>query len=112
MIGIGINLEINKDGFPDSIANKAGYANYNGGKLDLASDIAQNIGEYIKSNTEAIIEEYTKNMAWLGKEVEVTDYADSNKKIEGIILGVNQDCFLKLQTQEGNVRLLSSGEII
>ena len=112
VIGIGINLKMHKDGFPNDIANKAGYADYDGDKLTLASDITKNICEYLSKTQDEIISEYTDNMAWIGEKVTVTDYADSNKQIEGVILGVNSDCYLKIRTEDGCERLLFSGEIL
>lgn len=112
VVGIGINLTEPENDFPEDIKHRAGCANYNGDKLILASDIAIRLGALVKSNPTEIVNQYEKNMLWIGENVTVTDYADNNRKITGKIIGVNEDCYLKIVTEDGTERLLSSGEII
>lgn len=112
VVGIGINLTKPENDFPEEIKYRAGCADFNGDKLILASDIVKRLGAFVKSNPTDIVCEYEKNMAWIGESVTVTDYADNNRKITGKIIGVNEDCFLKIILADGTERLLSSGEII
>ncbi len=112
VVGIGINLTEPENDFPAEIKHKAGYANFSGDKLVLASDITIRLGELVKKKPNDIVAEYEKNMVWIGENVTVTDYADNNRKITGKIIGVNDDCFLKIKLDDGTERLLSSGEII
>ncbi len=112
VVGIGINLTEPENDFPEEIKHKAGCAYYNGDKLILASDIVKRLGALVKTNPTDLVTKYEKNMAWIGESVTVTDYADNNRKITGKIIGVNEDCFLKIILADGTERLLSSGEII
>ena len=112
VVGIGINLNKPENDFPEEIKHRAGYADFNGDKLTLAADIATRLGALVKSNPSDIVTQYEKNMAWIGEKVTLTDYADNNRKITGKIIGVNEDCFLKITLADGTERLLSSGEII
>ena len=112
VVGIGINLTRPENDFPEEIKHRAGYAGFYGDKLILASEIAKRLGELVKLKPTDIVSEYEKNMAWIGESVTVTDYADNNRKITGKIIGVNEDCFLKIILANGTERLLSSGEII
>ncbi len=112
VIGIGINLTLPQGGFPEYIKDRAGCVGYKGDKVALAAKIARNIDKYIKGDKCEIVQEYEKNMAWIGNKATVTDYSNDNQKIEGTLMGVNQDCFLKIRLTDGNERLLSSGEII
>jgi BirA family biotin operon repressor/biotin-[acetyl-CoA-carboxylase] ligase len=112
VVGIGINLTQPENDFPEEIRHRAGCADFNGDKLILAADIATRLGGLVKATPTDIVCEYEKNMAWIGESVTVTDYADNNRKITGKIIGVNEDCYLKIVTEDGTERLLSSGEII
>ncbi|MBR5322793.1 MAG: biotin--[Clostridia bacterium] len=112
VVGIGINLTKPEKGFPEEIKDRAGYAGYSGDKLILASNIANRLGNLVKSNPTDIVTQYEKNMAWIGENVTVTDYADNNKKITGTIIGVNEDCFLEIILNDKTEKVLSSGEII
>lgn len=112
VVGIGINLTEPEGGFPDDIKNKAGCAGYTGEKHSLALSIVKKLDKYIKLQNSEVVAIYESNMAFLGERAVVTDYADGNKKICGTIIGVNNDCFLKIALDDGTERLLSSGEII
>lgn len=112
VVGIGINLLEPDGGFPEDIKNKAGAINYTGNKLELAEDIALRLDKYISSDSATVCGEYKTHLAFKDCLSTVTDYADNNQKIQGTILGVDDNCFLKIKTSDGNVRLISSGEII
>lgn len=112
VVGIGINLTEPEEGFPEDIKNKAGCAGYYGNKQTLAVDITKRIGALIKSERDDIISRYRHNMAWLGERVTVTDYSEKNKKVSGVIIGVDENCFLSLRLDDGTEKLLSSGEIV
>ena len=112
VVGIGINLKEPYGGFPDEIKEKAGFADYEGDKLLLAESIVRRLGDYIKLDVSEVVTRYEENMAFLGTDVTVTDYADNNNKIKVTILGVNEDCFLRIRLSDGSERLLLSGEIM
>lgn len=111
VVGIGINLLEPEGGFPEDISNKAGAVNYGGDKLKLAVDIAQRLDNYISSDSSAICDEYRKRLAFVGCEREITDYASGNEKIQGTLIGVNENCFLRIMTSQGEEKVISSGEI-
>jgi len=112
VIGIGINLKEPIDGFPKEIRDKAGYADYDGDKICLAESIVRKIGDYIKFDSIDVVNKYTENLAFLGQMVTVTDYSDGNKRFDAEVLGVNNDCFMRIRLKDGSERLLSSGEIL
>lgn len=112
VIGIGINLKEPINGFPKEIKDKAGYADYNNDKMILAESIVRKIGDYIKFDSIDVVNKYTENLAFLGQTVTVTDYSDGNKRFDAELLGVNEDCFMRIRLNDGSERLLSSGEIL
>lgn len=110
-VGIGINLREPENGFPEDIKDRAGAVGFCGDKLALAAKIATRLGSIIKNSAETVAERYRSRLAFVGKTVTVTDYADGSKKLSAKILGVDENCFLTVETESGEIRTLSSGEI-
>ncbi len=112
IVGIGINLNKPQNNFPEEIKEKAEYIGFKGDKLTLAAEIAGNLGKYIELNKSEISSRYADNMAFVGERMTVTDYSKNNTKLTGKIVGIDNDCFLSLQLDNGQIITLSSGEII
>lgn len=112
VVGIGINLTKPENDFPDEIKNRAGYADYKGDKLTLAAEIGNNLRNLLYLTQEKIVSKYKQNMAYIGEIMQVTDYSDNNKKVLGKIIGVNDDCFLRIMTEDGKEKIISSGEVL
>ena len=112
VVGIGINLTKPENDFPDEIKNRAGYADYKGDKLTLAAEISNNLRNILTLSQEEIVSKYREKMAYIGETMQVTDYSDNNKKVLGKIIGVNDDCFLRIMTEDGKEKIISSGEVI
>lgn len=112
VVGIGINLLEPKEGFPEEIRHKAGAINFVGDKISLAKDIALSLDKYVCSENADICSEYKAHLTSLGSFVTVTDYADNNRKISGTVMDVDENCFLRILTEKGEEKLISSGEII
>jgi len=111
IIGIGINLTEPQGGFPKDIVNKAGSADFHGDKIALAVQIVSKIGKYVTLEKKDISSMFYKVMAGRSSLVNVTDYADNNRIIMGVIEGINEDCNLLLRLVDGSIRTISSGEI-
>ena len=111
VVGIGINLKAPKNGFPDDIKDRAGAIGFCGDKLTLAAMIATRLGEIIGNTAETVVEKYRSRLAFIGETVTVTDYAGGSQKLKAKILGVDENCFLTVETDSGEIRTLSSGEI-
>ena len=112
VVGIGVNLRAPDGGFPEEIRDRAGDVGFEGDRLALAAKIAENLGNYVSKTAPEIAALYSKSLALIGKQATVTDYADGQKKLCGEILGVDENCFLCLKLDSGEVRHVSSGEII
>ncbi len=111
VIGIGININIPEESFPDEIKNKAGSIEFHGDKIELAKTIAKNIDKYTSLSKEEIVKKYNENLSFVGCETTVQDYANNFEKITGKSLGVDEDCYLMLETKDGSIRHIYSGEI-
>lgn len=111
VVGIGINLKEPDSGFPEDIHHKAGAINFNGDKLELAAAIVKHLDEHLSLDAPRITELYESSLAFIGEIATVTDYADGQKAISGTILGVDENCYLRLRLPNGEVRHIYSGEI-
>ncbi len=111
VVGIGININVPEDNFPDDIKTKAGSVKFNGNKIALAETIGYNLDRYISLSKQDISRAYNERLAFLGCETTVQNYADYFKKVTGKVLGVDDECFLMLETQDKQILHVSSGEI-
>jgi len=112
VVGIGINLKEPDGGFPDDIRHKAGAIGFEGDKLELAAAIVKRLDEYLNLDAPRITELYEASLAFIGEIATVTDYADVQKALCGTILGVDENCYLRLALSNGEVRHIYSGEIM
>ena len=110
-VGIGINLTEPPGGFPDDIRARAAAIGFRGDKLSLAAAIAARLGELISLDKNEIRRLYSCELFGLFERAEVTDYANGQKKILGTVLGVDENCFLRILTDDGEERHIASGEI-
>ena len=110
VVGIGINL-VNQD-FPDDIKHKAASINYIGDKTDLIVNTVKLLKKYTETENSEITEMYGASLSSIGKNVEVTDYSRPDTKLFGTVVGVDNNCFLMLKPDGGEILKVSSGEII
>lgn len=111
VVGIGINLFSENTRFPEELQVKAGYVKIDANKESVAQKIAEKLGDYLKKTKEKIAEEYGRELLYLGQRVTLTDYSE-NTQIAAKVLGINEDCFLKIEFDDKTVKYLSSGEIV
>ena len=110
VVGIGINLA-NQD-FPNDIKHKAASINYSGDKTYLIVNIVQLLKKHTEKENAEITETYSASLSSIGRNVEVTDYSRPDTKLFGTVVGVDNNCFLMLKTDGGEILKVSSGEII
>ena len=111
VVGIGLKIRTFNTVFPEEIQTKAGFVSVAKDREYIAKRIAENLGVLLNEDKQKIADEYGKNIMYIGETVGVCDYKE-NKTYRAKILGVNDDCFLKAELDDGSVRYLSSGEII
>ncbi len=110
-VGIGINLTEPEGGFPAELCERAAAIGYTGGREELAAAIAARLGELTAADGETVRKLYSERLCGIGGHAEVTDYADGQKKLSGVMLGVDEHCFLRLLTDDGEEKHIASGEI-
>lgn len=109
VVGIGINLI--KQDFPNEIKHKATAIGYTGDKTELILEIVQNLKKYTETQNADIVKLYADELSYVGKHVTVTDYSIPDTKIFGTVIGVDENCFIKIQKDNGEIVTVSSGEI-
>lgn len=112
VLGIGINLYTPKNEFPDEIKNIAG-ALTNKIEVDFASKLlAEIINEFLflyENITDvSFLTEYNQRLMLKGKEV---DYLEKGIKKTGKIIDTDERFRLRIETADGGIKKLSSGEI-
>ncbi|MBQ4100185.1 MAG: biotin--[Oscillospiraceae bacterium] len=112
IVGIGINLNPPKDGFPSDIENIAGAVtcDYSEDKKEkLIEKILQIFDERIaKFSTKDFVSIYRKKSAVIGKDVTVIL---GESKISAKVLDISDNCELVVRYENGKTEALSSGEI-
>ncbi|MBQ7294562.1 MAG: biotin--[Clostridia bacterium] len=108
VVGIGINLTVPEEGFPEEIKNIAGTLGTAEIKNELIAEIINRfVYYYRKLPDNSYIQAYRKRLFFLGKEITVIqgDNSFSAKAID-----IDAMCRLRVSTHEGE-KLLSAGEI-
>ncbi len=105
-LGIGINLTTAV--FPDELKT-AGSVNLLCDKAKLAFDISDKILEYAQNGDDNfIIEEYKNRLFVVGKQI---SYTKNNIEYKATVKGINTQCNLIVERDDGFADILSSGEI-
>lgn len=125
VIGIGINVLQEADGFPEELRDKAASiaSEHPQIRQDLSrSDIAASLIRAIDklerdwpSSKDYYLRRYRELNVTVGKDVTVFPVApaseDQENGSQGHVLGINDDFSLKVRMADGSVRDLSSGEV-
>lgn len=126
IVGIGINLYEPKGGFPEEIRDVAGAVFTNHIQREnlrsrLAAEFIIHFMEYYKTFPgREYLEEYRKRCFVIGKRIRLltpdhgpfqgTEKAAGNREFAKV-LGIDDACHLRVQYDDGQVEVLSSGEI-
>ncbi len=125
IVGIGINVYEPAGGFPEEIRDVAGAVFTNDiCRENLRNRIAaevliQFLKYYQKLPAKGYLEEYRKRSIAIGKQVQIIQaggereqtLADAPARDHALVLGVDDDCHLLVQYDDGTTDSLSSGEI-
>lgn len=112
ILGIGINLYQPDSDFPDDIKNVAGFICDNKSfsyknKL-IASIIKHFMTYYSEISSGSYMEAYRKRLLWIGENINIIS---GDERIPAILLGVDDECHLKVRYADGREDAVSSGEI-
>lgn len=112
ILGIGINVSVPVDGFPDEIKDIAGAVfekSKNDGKNHLAAEFLNRfMNYYLSAEKMDYVENYRNRSMAIGKEIQVISASDTKK---AIAVDIDQDCRLMVEYEDGRRECLSSGEI-
>ena len=114
VIGIGINLRIPENDFPEEIRSVAGAVF---GKEPvpelrnrLAARVLDKLADYTADpNSDALFEAYKKRSFVPGKKI--TILSPGKEPVAAEALDLNRDFSLQVRLEDGNVQSLSSGEV-
>ena len=110
--GIGINVYEPEGGFPDKILGVAG-AVLKERAFDTRNRIIAGVAErfmkyYSNLNSGSYYESYEKRLMWKGRKINVISPSGT---VPAILKGVDRDCRLIVEYENGETGLVSSGEI-
>ena len=118
VVGIGINIYEPEGGFPEEVKEVAGAVFASPIPREnlrncLAAEFLKNFMEYYQNfPARDYLEEYRKRSFVIGRRVQIITPADqSPDRSFALVLGIDDDCHLKVQYDDGVVEYLSSGEI-
>lgn len=116
IMGIGLNVNLDKEDFPDTLKHKATSIRIEKGrKIDRKKTIASILNEFEKhyvdfnedKDLRGVIDILRENSILLGNEIRLID---GSKEKKGIALDINQDGSLLLEFKEGR-KSIYSGEV-
>lgn len=112
ILGIGINVSLPENGFPDDLKNIAGTIftkSQSDGKNRLASEFLNRFMNYYSDFPNSnYIDEYRKRSLVIGKNIQV-DFAGTCKNAKAI--NIDDHCRLIVEYEDKKTECLSSGEI-
>lgn len=110
ILGIGINVNLKVDDFPEELRDKA--TSISCSRIELVKEILGSLEFYYKMLNEkrwdTIISEWKNLSLVLGKRIKL---AQGNKKYEGQALGIDQQGAIILRQDDGIIQRLSSGDV-
>ena len=112
ILGVGVNVYPPETGFPESLIDKAGVVfdeMQDDMKNRLIALFLENFGAYyLKQSEKSYIEKYKEYSLVTGKQIQVlSEYG----KREAYVLGIDDDCRLLVEYENGERATLSCGEI-
>ena len=116
VIGIGINVFKPSHGFPDDIRDKAGSLEEGGARLTadvrnrIISETVANI-MYFHANPKESLKIYRDKSNLMGCYVKINTFTDTKAEKYAKVTGIDEDCHLLVEYDDGRREALSSGEV-
>ena len=113
VLGIGINVKPPNEGFPPDISNIATALFEMEASTDVRSQLAAEVLQnfwcyYLNLEEKNFVQEYRDRSFLIGREISIVSIDDSQY---AVVLGIDDDCALKVQMKDGTVRTLKAGEV-
>lgn len=114
IVGIGINLTLPDDGFPEDISNiattifdKDSYSNDNRNLL-IANLLNYFMDYYHNFSSKKYVTEYINRSMIIGKEISVIN---NSKTVDATALDIDTECRLKVRYSDGFEEWINSGDV-
>lgn len=112
VVGIGINILISENDFPDEIKDIA-TSIFPGNEMceikeKLVAEIINNLLDMYYSNDTTFIEKYKEYSYLTGKNINIIK---TNSVEPAFVLGVDDNCHLIVKTESGEIKTISSGDV-
>lgn len=117
VVGIGINLYYPRDGFPEEIKKIAGVLFPNGQNRENVKNelCCKIIHEFMKlyrnMDNEEFIDDYRSRSNLIGSYVKIIQPGKNIANEYGKVLGIDNECHLVVETDNGETKALSTGEV-
>lgn len=115
VIGFGINVYRPQNDFPGEISDIAGALmdeRTEDVRNKLAAQIYERFMELYNKLPECVyLNEYKKRLMWQGERILIHSCSGINNKTPALLLGVDENCSLRVRYDDGREEIISSGEI-
>ena len=115
ILGIGINVKLPKEGFPDEIKDIATSILECDTSLSvdirskLIAEVLNRFWLYYEDiENRSFIEAYKSRSLLIGKDINIIS---KNSKEKAKVIEIDNECRLKVKTEDGSIKILSSGEV-
>ena len=115
VIGAGINVYDPYEGFPGEIKDIAGFLlespTEKNERARLAASFADRLFERLSMPAGSFVDEYVNRSILIGKYVRVENFVKDQKQKYAKVLGIDRECRLLVEYDDGKKEALSSGEV-
>jgi len=116
VLGIGVNVNHEKDHFPPDLREIATSLCLESGKnfdrtllvISILNSLNQKYHSYLTKGIKTIIEDWTELSNMFGKSIHLTH---GERSIEGVVIGLDEQGNIILQMEDGPVKTFNSGEV-
>ncbi|MCR5279015.1 MAG: biotin--[acetyl-CoA-carboxylase] ligase [Lachnospiraceae bacterium] len=115
VIGAGINVYNPYEGFPGEIRDIAGFLLDTPAKENerakLAASFADRLIERLEMPAGSFVDQYVERSILIGKYVRVENFVKGSKPKYAKVTGIDGECRLLVEYEDGRTEALSSGEV-
>jgi BirA family transcriptional regulator, biotin operon repressor / biotin---[acetyl-CoA-carboxylase] ligase len=111
VIGIGLNVSIAPDEFPDDLRRPATSVGHGVGTEDALEAVCARLGEWVSARPDRVVTEFDARDALKGRDVSWTGAGGAGGAGSGVADGIDERGNLVVVGYEGERRNLGSGEV-
>jgi BirA family biotin operon repressor/biotin-[acetyl-CoA-carboxylase] ligase len=111
VIGIGLNVSIDPDEFPDDLRHPATSVGHGVSTEETLEEVCARLGEWVSARPDRVVAEFEARDALKGREVSWTGAGGEGGAGAGVADGIDERGNLVVISGEGERRSLGSGEV-